>query len=45
MQAMGLDKKAVGKKLRFVLLEKLGKAFVTSDYDDARLQQVLEAAD
>ena len=44
-EAMGMDKKVLDNQLRFVLLEKLGTAVVTSDYDDARLQQVLEAAD
>ena len=43
--AMGLDKKVLQKQLRFVLLRSLGDAFVTTDYDVARLQQVLEAAD
>ena len=45
MEAMGLDKKVVGKQLRFVLLEELGKAFVTSDYDETALDRILEAAD
>lgn len=39
--AMGLDKKAVGQSLRFVLLKKLGEAYVTSDYDKAVLEAVL----
>jgi len=43
--AMGMDKKIVQKQLRFVLLNALGEAIVTSDYDEARLQQILEAAD
>ena len=43
--AMGLDKKVADKKLRFVLLEKLGHAYVTSDYDEARLDTVLAVAD
>jgi len=43
--AMGMDKKVVQKQLRFVLLNALGEATVTSDYDEARLQQILEAAD
>ena len=43
--AMGMDKKVVQKQLRFVLLNALGEAIVTSDYDEARLQQILEAAD
>jgi 3-dehydroquinate synthase len=43
--AMGMDKKVVQKQLRFVLLNALGEATVTSDYDEARVQQILEAAD
>jgi len=43
--AMGMDKKVVQKQLRFVLLNALGEATVTSDYDEVRLQQILEAAD
>ncbi len=42
---MSLDKKVRQKKLRFVLLDGLGKAFVTSDYDEAGLARVLKAAD
>ncbi len=45
LEAMGLDKKVADKKLRFVLLEKLGNAYVTSDYDEARLDAVLAVAD
>ena len=44
-EAMGMDKKVLGDQLRFVLLSELGSAVVTSDYDNARLEQVLEAAD
>ncbi len=44
-KAMGLDKKVSDKKLRFVLLSELGNAFVTADYDEARLLKVLAAAD
>ena len=42
-EAMGMDKKVLGGKLRFVLLESLGNAVVSSDYDDARLAGVLTA--
>jgi 3-dehydroquinate synthase len=45
LDAMGMDKKVLDKKLRFVVLEKLGSARVTSDYDRARLDQALAAAD
>jgi len=44
-QAMGMDKKVLQKQLRFALLDGLGKAAVTSDYDEQRLQRVLGAAD
>ena len=44
-EAMGMDKKVLKDRLRFVLLSELGNAVVTSDYDAARLQQVLKAAD
>lgn len=43
--AMGLDKKVQQKALRFVLLKELGDAHLTADYDEARLRQVIEAAD
>jgi len=45
LAAMGMDKKVHGKQLRFVLLESLGSAFITSDYDDASLRRILGAAD
>jgi 3-dehydroquinate synthase len=45
LDAMSMDKKVLHKRLRFVLLKELGTAFVSADYDTARLQQVLEAAD
>ncbi len=44
MDAMGMDKKIIGKKLRFVLLNQLGDAFVTADYDPDRLSLTLETA-
>jgi 3-dehydroquinate synthase len=43
-EAMGLDKKARGGRLRFILLRALGDAYVTADYDPSRLERVLEAA-
>jgi 3-dehydroquinate synthase len=45
LDAMGMDKKVLNKSLRFVLLDRLGHAMVSGDYDPDRLQQVLEAAD
>ena len=40
--AMGLDKKVLNKKLRFILLKQLGRAFVTDDVAEDRLMEVLE---
>jgi len=45
IDAMGMDKKVLQNKLRFALLDGLGRAIVTSDYDESQLQQVLEAVD
>ena len=45
MQAMGMDKKVLDDNLRFVLLNALGDARVTSDFDTRRLALTLEAAD
>ena len=44
LEAMGLDKKVLDKKLRFVLLQDLGSTIVTSDYDPALLDRVVGAA-
>ncbi len=43
--AMGMDKKVQRKQLRFVLLNKLGDAHVTSEFDRAALEDILGAAD
>jgi 3-dehydroquinate synthase len=43
MDAMGMDKKVLDKKLRFVVLEQLGRAAVTSDYERSLLDEVLGA--
>jgi 3-dehydroquinate synthase len=45
LNAMSMDKKVLQKSLRFVLLDRLGHAKVSADYDPERLRQVLEAAD
>jgi len=41
MQAMAIDKKTVDGKIRFVLLQALGKAIVTADYDPDLLAATL----
>ena len=43
-EAMGLDKKVMARKLRFVVLDSLGSARVTENYDANRLDKALEAA-
>ena len=43
LSAMGLDKKVAGGRIRFVLLEALGHAHLSADYDAARLDSILEA--
>jgi 3-dehydroquinate synthase len=43
IEAMGRDKKVAKKALRFVLLERLGQAFVTAQYDEERLARICEA--
>ena len=42
MSAMKMDKKVQAKQIRFVLLRTLGDAYVTSDYDAGRLDQILQ---
>ncbi len=43
LQLMGLDKKVVGGKMRFVLLKAIGCAVVTGDVPQGLLRQTLEA--
>lgn len=43
-EAMRTDKKVSANKLRFVLLRSLGDAYVTADYDESALAEVLSAA-
>ncbi len=44
MSAMGMDKKVQGKQLRFVMLNSLGDAYVSSEYDEARLNRLTGAS-
>lgn len=44
LAAMRMDKKVQAKKLRFVLLDSLGDARVTTEYDDVLLERILGAA-
>jgi len=41
--AMKLDKKVLAKRLRFILLDRIGQARVSDDVDEAKLAAVLEA--
>ena len=43
LHLMGLDKKVVGGKIRFVLLKAIGHAVVSGDVPDELLRQTLEA--
>jgi 3-dehydroquinate synthetase len=38
---MSLDKKVAAKRLRFILLESIGKAYIAEDVPDSLLTQVL----
>ena len=43
--AMEMDKKVQAKQLRFVLLRSIGDAYVTSEYSESRLSEVLQRGD
>lgn len=43
-EAMLLDKKVQAKRIRLVLLRELGDAFLSSDYDERKLDAVLRSA-
>jgi 3-dehydroquinate synthase len=44
MNAMGVDKKVEAGRIRFVLLRRIGEAFLTADVPAAALESVLAAA-
>ena len=44
LELMGLDKKVEGGRLRLILLERIGSAFVSADFPAAALREVLAAA-
>lgn len=44
LELMGRDKKNVGGRIRLVLLDALGRASVTQDYDPAQLETVLRGS-
>lgn len=43
LELMGLDKKVVGGKIRFVLLKAIGQAVISADVPEALLRETLEA--
>lgn len=44
LEAMGRDKKVLNKTLRFVLLRRLGEAYVTDEFNQASLDSICAAA-
>ena len=45
MTAMEMDKKVQAKQLRFVLLNSIGDAYLTREFSEARLNEVLQRGD
>jgi 3-dehydroquinate synthase len=45
MAAMEMDKKVQDKRLRFVLLKSIGEAFVTGEFSESRLYELLKPGD
>ena len=43
MKYMTVDKKVEAGAIRFILLDSIGKAFITSDYDERFLRQTIDA--
>jgi 3-dehydroquinate synthase len=43
-ELMALDKKVLGGKIRLVLLRGIGNALVTSDFDQAKLEETLRVS-
>ena len=43
LDAMGMDKKVQAKRLRFVLLDAIGKSRVSSEYDGSRLNEIIRS--
>jgi 3-dehydroquinate synthase len=44
-KVMSLDKKVAAKRLRFILLESIGKAYIANDVSDSMLSRVLDCGD
>ncbi|MBT8084989.1 MAG: 3-dehydroquinate synthase [Woeseia sp.] len=42
--AIGIDKKIIGKRLRFILLRELGEAFIDDNISEDRLSRILDHA-
>ncbi|KPV41380.1 3-dehydroquinate synthase [Thiohalorhabdus denitrificans] len=43
LEIMGVDKKAAGGRVRYVLLEDIGRAFVTAEVPEATVREAIEA--